>query len=485
MDKPKSFKRKFFRNIITLGGYNYSSKAIRFLSSAIVARLLMPEEYGIFGMVAVFANFIMVFDGAGIGADIVRSDYKRTYHKAMANLSFLIGLILFALMALLSYPIGLFYDNMTVVWPNLCLSLQFIFRGMSMAHNAILIKQMEFKYIGKVTFSANMGSIALTIIMAFLGFSYWSLIIPLVIAEFIKFYMFSRKTNLPFKIYPFSYTIAAYRKGKSILWNMIGFKGMNYWVKNLDKILIGKIYGEAPLGIYNRGNRFLDLLLTVISRLFGIVLYPSLKNLKDKRGSVHNEYLNILGVISLINFPAGLILILFPDTFVYILWGPNWMDVARFLPYFGLLAITQTMLSTIDSMFNLVNKEQYLFVTGAISSVVIAAAIALGAMESPITVIRYYTLSYIIVIIPFQLVYGFIRGLKYSLGSIIIFWGPKLLIYTGLLYSIWTDRKVISAVLLAIYLIHIIHYQRKDIGKFINYGVKKLFKKENNHTANK
>lgn len=476
MNKP-TFKRTFFKHLLTLGSYSYGSEIINFLSSAILARLLMPEEYGFVAMIAVFTNFAMIFAGAGLGSDIIRSDYRTTYHKGLFTLSFYIGLILFVLMSLLAYPIAIFYGNMKLIFPTIILSTQFVIRGMTMAHYALLMKYMRFSYIGKVTFHTTLMNIALMILMALLGFSYWSLIIPLLIMAFVRYIFYARATKLPLKLYSRAHIIAAYRKARTIIWSIIGFNIIDYWARNLDNLLAGKMYGEAALGIYNRGFRFLDLSLRLITRMFGTVLYPSLKKLEEEGGPVLKEYLNMLGIISLINFPAGLVLILFPRAFVLILWGTNWLEVVPFLPYFGLLILTQTVIATNDSMFKLFNKERILFYLGAASSAIVAIAIAIGAMQSLLSIAKFYAFAYLFIVIPLQLYVGFIRTLGYHVRLIVSFWLPKMLCFWAVLFGVWTHRYPVVVAGMIAYFLHLVYYQRKDLMQVIKLVIDRLFQK--------
>jgi PST family polysaccharide transporter len=439
---------------------------------------LVPEEYGTVAMVAVFTNFAGIFAGAGIGSDIVRSNYGMTYHKAMANLALQLSISIFIIMCILSYPIALFYDNMKLILPTILLSSQFIFKGLSMTHYALLMKKLKFKYLGKVTFYANIFSALMMIILAILGFSYWSLIIPLVFTEFIKYVYFSKKTNIKLKMYPLSYSYAAYRKAKTIMWNILGVGVINYWSRHLDKLLIGKNFDESSLGIYSRSSRFLDLSLKLISELFGAVLYPSLKNLEDNKGKIHDEYLNILGIISLLSFPIALVLILFPDTFVLILWGGNWTDVAKFLPYFGLMTLTLTLIQTTDVMYKLLRKENKLFIVTLISSIVMIMAVIAGSIISVMKVAQFLTLAYLAIIIPFHLIFGFIKAMNYSVKKICWFWCPKILLTNAALYTIWTNHYSWTAIIIIVYMTHLIYYQRNDIQKFLHYGIQKIKKKQ-------
>ena len=476
MQSNIEFKKGFYSNILKLGSYQYSSEVLSFLSSIILARLLLPKEYGIVAMISVVTNFAMIFAGAGIASEIIRNDYGFTFHKSMANLSLIIGLGLCLFTCMLAYPLALFYNNMNLVYPTLLISTQFIFRGMSLTPQALLQKELKFNYMGKLTFFSNLFTIVMMIVLALLDFSYWALIIPLPVTHFIKYIFLARKTGLPFRIYPWKYTVVAFRKAKSIIGNITGFKTINYWARNVDNILIGKIYGEASLGIYNRGYRFLNLSLKLITRLFDTVLYPSLKKLQDQGGPVRKEYLNILGIISLINFPVGLVLILFPQTFVRIMWGPNWMQVADLLPYFGLLVMSQTINSTAGSLFILFKKERVLLTVGTISAALMVGAIVWGSLYSMLHVIRYYALTYLALIVPITIVFGFIRACGYSLRSLLPFWLPKLILSLGILTSIWTDHYLVTCILMGTYLLHLLHFQRNEIMLFSQFTIRKVHK---------
>ncbi len=121
-------------------------------------------------------------------------------------------------------------------------------------------------------------------------------------------------------------------------------------------------------------------------------------------GNVNEEYSSILGVISIINFPIGAILILMPNTFVRILWGSNWMQVADFLPYFGILILLQTLLSTAGSIYFLLEKERTFMYVGMVSAILMVLAIIIGSLYSVLTIAIAYTLCFLVLIVPIPFV---------------------------------------------------------------------------------
>jgi len=471
-----SFKKSLFKNILTLGGYNYSSQAANFLASIVLSRLLLPEEYGYVALITVFTGFVTIFADAGLSFAIIRSDYGHTFHRAITNLSFYFGFLLFLIMLLLAYPIALFYNDMSLVLPTMIMALTFIAGAFRIAPMAIFTKELNFNYVGKVKLVANLVSIGLMIIMAFLGFSYWSLIIPQIVMNLVQYIMFEVKLKLGFRFYPWSYTVVAFRKTKSLITNLSGFNLVNYWARNADNLVIGKFYSSYDLGIYNRAYKMLQLALNVITGLFGTVLYPSLKKFKSTGGDINSEYMSILGVISIINFPIGAVLILIPDLFVRILWGENWLMVAELLPYFGILIMFQTMISTTGHVFILLEEERRFMILGVVSAILMVLAIVTGAFFSMMMVAIAYAFTYMVLIVPIFLYFGFYKIFGYTARQIIIFWIPKLALGVGLLICVFYGLQLYLYVILSLYLIHLVYNQRSELMKLKEIVGKKMKK---------
>jgi O-antigen/teichoic acid export membrane protein len=451
-----------------LAGYNYTTQIIEFLSTYVLSRLLLPEEYGFVALITVFTGFMAMFVDAGLSFAVIRSDYGKRYHKAISNLSFLIGVVLFFIMLALAYPITLFYENRELLVPTIILGSNFILKSVNVVPLAILTKELRFSQIGLVKLLGTILTISLMILLAYLGFSYWALIIPVMIQTVFNGIMYAVMSGFYFRFFPWIYSRLAIRTTRSLIVNITGFNLINYWARHADNLVIGKVYGAADLGIYNRAYKLLKTSMNLTTNLFGKVLFPSLKQLKSEGGDVKKEYESILGIISIITFPLGAFMILFAEPFVRFMWGENWMEVADFLPYFGLLILLQTLISTVGNIYIIYDKEKVLFRIGGISAIAMIAAILFGAVFSTLHVARFYALSYVLVTVPLNIVLGFVKTLKFSPGQVIRFWGPKIILFLGIFVSVWVDRYIITSSLLFLYLLHILVFQWKDVLKIVS-----------------
>jgi O-antigen/teichoic acid export membrane protein len=431
--ETNQFKKSFFKNLFVSAGYTYVSHGLTFLSSMVIARLLSPANYGLVGLITVFTGFIAVFVDSGISLAVIKSDYGYTYHKSLDTVALLMGFVLFVLTGFLAYPISLFYNNSQLFWPTLVLASTFIFKSLAIVRGAVLNKRLEFGYLGKVLLITNVSTIILTIILAWLNMQHWAIIIPQVFAGLITALLYENKLRFNYKYYSLKHARVAFKYTRRIIGSLIGFNIVNYWSRNTDNLIVGKSFGIANLGVYNRAYTLLTLPLALISGLFGTVLYPSLKKLKAEGGDVNGEYMFILKVIGLLVFPISAVLLLFPHLLVSILWGPHWSAVAPYLPYFGILIFTQPLLSTIGTFLVLQGKDRTLMYSGWITSAFIVSSIIYGASFSMMGMVQAYSLCFLIIVLPFNIIFVYYKKLDFDAKTLFKFWFPVL----SLSLAIW------------------------------------------------
>lgn len=462
-----SFKRTLIKNILVSGGYNYLSQAIGFLSSIIVSRLLTPESYGFVGIITIFTGFLSIFSDSGISLAVIRSNYRYTYYKSVDSLAMVVGVVLCVTTCLLSFPIALFFRNTELVLPMMVMSTTFIFKSMTLVRGAMIVKAMNFGLSGMITLKTMLFNVALTVVLAYMGAGYWALVIPQTLASFVTLFLQERKLKFGFHFYSWAHIRVSFRQTRKTIGNIMGFNVVNYWSRNADNLLVGRMYGAGDLGIYNRAYNMLTFPLALITGLIGTVLFPSLNKLKESAEAVKSEYLFILKLIGFISFPISFILLLFSDKLVYLLWGEKWMAVAQLLPYFGLLLLSQSLLSTLGNVLVLVKKEEVLRTTGWISAAVIVSSIAYGASISLLAIAQFYSLAFIALVLPFHLFYVYIRVLNFSRQSMLWFWGPNILFSIGIWFTCYFHLELLKIILLTAFFSVMLFNARTEIARIV------------------
>jgi O-antigen/teichoic acid export membrane protein len=460
-----SFKKTLLKNILVSGGYNYLAQAISFLSGIIVSRLLTPESFGFVGIIAILTGFLSIFSDSGISMAVIRTNYLYTYYKSVDTLSLLVGSTLCLITCLLSYPIALFFRNTALILPTIVMSLTFIIRSMTLVRGAMIVKKMKFGWSGLITLKTTIFTVLGTTLLAFLGAGYWALVIPQTFSGLVMLYLQERKLNFGFHFYSWPHISVAFHQTRKTIGNLMGFNVVNYWSRNADNLLVGRLYGTSDLGIYARAYNLLTFPLSLITGLIGTVMFPSLNKIKESGNAVRKEYLFILKLISFTSFPIAFVLLSFSDKLVFLLWGQAWMGVAVLLPYFGLLLLSQSLLSTVGNILVLMKKEEVLRISGWISAAVILSGIIYGATVSLLAIAQFYSLVFIAIVLPYHLFFVYIKVLKFSPGTMISFWGPNILFSLAIWFTCYFHLELVRIILLILFLIVMIFNARGEITK--------------------
>jgi O-antigen/teichoic acid export membrane protein len=470
-----SFKKSFFKNISTFASFSYISQGFEFFSTIILSRLLLPEEYGFVAIILVFAGFMQLFASVGINASIVRSDYGRTFHQHLHSLSIWIGVALMLIMMLLAWPIGFFFGNMALVLPAFLVSFRFLFESISYVPSAVLSKQLDFRTLGIAQLIGSAFQISVTIVLAFLGFSYWSLILPMIFSPIVMYAIIIRKTRMAFRLFGFRAALRVFKKIKSLMGYLSLSNLFTYWGGNADKVVIARSFSEIDLGLYNRAFRFILIATRLITTIFSKVLLPSLKKLVENNGDANKEYLDIIRIVTLFNMPIVLVLLLFPNTLVMILWGKDWIGVAQYLPYVGILLMMQSMFKTLQPVFLLYGKEKILTGLHMVNSLLRVAVVIAGSFFSIIHMVSFMILFEIFINLPMQVYFGFYKSFGFKPSVILKYWVPVGVTSFGLLASVYLDNMVLRALVIGIFNLQLLWDMRKTIGETLHLVRVKIF----------
>ena len=464
-----SFKKSFLKNVSAFATFSYISQGLTFLSTIILSRLLLPEEYGFVAIILVFTNFMQLFASVGLSAAIVRSDYGRTFLQHLHSLSIWIGLALALSMMIMAYPIASFFENNQLIIPTLLVSFRFIFESFIHVPSAYLSKHLKFHDLGIINLLQSFGQIIFTIILAYLGFSYWSLIIPMIFSPLIAYAYLKRKVKIPLKVYGWRATKMIFLKVRSLMGHLSLSHFFTYWSGNLDKVVVARLYSEADLGLYNRAFRFILIATNLIANIFSRVLFPSLKKLMEEKGDVKKEFLDLIRIINLFNMPIVLILLLFPNELVLLLWGNDWIGVADFLPYIAIILIFTSMFRTTSPVYLLYNSEKIYARVNIFGAVFRLIAIIIGGLISINHILMFIVLNNIFISLPMQAYFGFYKSFKYKTIDILKFWIPIMIIGFGLFLSIYFHNMALRLIALLIFNLLLLFSLRNTIWETLKH----------------
>lgn len=319
---------------ITLSLYGQGVKfALNLGSTAILARILKPSDFGLLAMVAGIIGFLDLFKDPGLGLALVQ---REKIDHSQINALFWIGLALSGILSILIVllaPLAVwFYGEPRLYWIMILSALPLVFSGLAAQQQALLRRRMRFGALAAIDLTSLTAGILTAVLMALQGAGYWSLLGLALVSSLVHFIM--------------SWVAGGWRPGwpshtvglRTLLTfggKITGFTGINYFTRNADNVIIGYSLGSSPLGIYSKAY---SLLLSPISQInvpVGTVMIPALSRLKNDPDRYQRYFLETLRGLALISMPLVFFLYIEAPSIILVLLGEKWLQAA---PVFRRLA---------------------------------------------------------------------------------------------------------------------------------------------------
>jgi teichuronic acid exporter len=371
-----SIKKSIGTGIFYTALAKYSNIVISIIVTAVLARLLTPPEYGIVAIVMVFITFFTYLADFGIGPALIQNkDLEKEDIESIFSVSIMIALTLSLLFYLSAGLISRFYANPELLNIARWLSLSVLIFTINVVPSALNKKELKFKQLGIISVVVQVVSGIIAIILALFGFSYYALIFRAIISGLFLFFgsYYLNPVKLAFHI-----------RWQSILkiWRFSTyqflFNFINYFARNTDNLLIGKFFGSAMLGYYDKAFSLMLMPVQNLTHVITPVLHPVLSDYQDRKDKIYNSFITLTRILTTIGFPLSVLLYFTGEEVIYLFYGSQW---TQSVPVFQVLAIIiglEILLSSTGSFFQSANRADLLFLSGVITSTLIVLGVIYG-----------------------------------------------------------------------------------------------------------
>jgi O-antigen/teichoic acid export membrane protein len=411
------------------------SQACKFLlnlgSTVVLARILMPEDFGLVAMVTAFIGFLSLFKDMGLPeATVQKENIQSGQINSLFWLNVAISVFLVGLTVALSPLIAWLYGDSRLLAITMGLGVGFLFDGLSAQHQALLRRQMRFGLIAGVTIASQVIGIGTAIYIAIVEKSYWALVVGPVTASFIGmlgFWIFcswkpgrlSFRADMRAMVRFGSYLTAS---------NMVVYAS-----RNVDDVLLGKFVGATELGFYSRAYR---LLMTPISELnypISAVVIPALSRLQDDPARYRAYFLRAMGTTVLFGIPSVFFSFVCADLVIAIVLGDKWLEAVPIFRVLAPAALFGTLSAAGAWVFIPLGRTDRRFKAVLGYGILVVASFVIGLRWGTMGVAAAYSISYCVLSFPF-LAYAF-HGTPLSLFDLsTVVWRPFLAsVFAGIL----------------------------------------------------
>lgn len=304
-------------------------QVVSFGISVVLARLLLPSDYGVIAICSMFLVLTGIFIGGGLGTALVQKKNADDIDFCTVFYSGLVLSIVVYLAVFFAAPyIAIFFKNEQITAVIRVLALSMPIGTLSGVQNAFVSKQMIFK---KFFYSSLIGTIASGAVglgMALTGFGVWALVdqnlVSTITNTLVLFCIIDWHPKLIF----------SYERFKQLFsfgWKMAVVNILTTFFYQLKGYVIGYKYSAAQLAYYNRGEGLPGILYNNINGTISDVLFPALSQLQDDKEALKRALSRAMRISSFFLIPALFGLAAISDKLVIIIFSEKWAPSIPFM----------------------------------------------------------------------------------------------------------------------------------------------------------
>lgn len=361
---------------------------LQFGSQIVLARLLLPGDFGLVAMAAPLLGFVQIFNDLGLTqATVQRDNIGQRDLSALFWVNVALSVLLAAAVCLAAPAVASFYGEPRLVPVAVCLAGLLVLSGLSAQHMALMTRQMRFTALAAIDLACLVAAVGVGVGAAWLGLGYWSLVLM-------------QAANSA-TIAALSWALSGWRPSRpggvrdaaSLLrfgGHVTGYNLLGYLESNLAGILIGALDGRHALGLYDRAQRLIYTPVWHLGAPVARVAVALLSRLRDSGPGYARAYARMLQGLLLATAPGFVCTAMVSETLVPALFGPAWSDAAPVVAWLAVAAAFAPFGMSASWLFVSQGRVRAQMAYGAAKAAVTVSALLVGLPWGVVGIARSY-----------------------------------------------------------------------------------------------
>ena len=335
----------------------FSKRFFMLLQTIILARLIKPEDFGLFGIVMVIYVALEFLTAIGIRPALIqRQDISKDHLDTAWTFLVLQWAVLAVFVFLLSKPISLFFNEPKVVNLIRVFSISVLLTGFTNIGTVYFDKEFRFKNIFLLEGGQTLAGVVFTISLAFMLRNVWALIIGSIVGKIVNLV-------LSFLLHEYRPSFTINRKilnelftyGKW-LWISTIF---NYFILYGDNIFVGKVLGTSALGFYRVAYSIGNFSTTAFANIIRRASFPAFSKLQREHEQLRRSYLKVTRALCFIVLPLNVGLFIFAPEFVKLVLGKVWLSIVPVIRCLTIFSVFNALILKSRALFNAMGTPRY------------------------------------------------------------------------------------------------------------------------------
>jgi len=359
MVAQKSLKNKALTGMAWNSVERFAGQGISFVIGIILARILMPADYGVIGMLMIFFAFADLFVGSGLSMALIqKTDRSDVDYSTIFHFNFIVALISYIILFFSAPMIANFFNVPQLTLLTRVLSLGIIINSLCIVQQTRLSINLDFKTQALISLFAVILSGSIGIYMAYNGFGVWALVVQMLTNSVVRaMALFGFNKWFP----NLTFSSASFKQLFGFSSKLLAAGFVATVVNNLYAILIGKIFAAKDLGFYTRAKQYPEVLSGTLSSVLSGVTFPILASLQNDRERMVSVYSRIMGMVVFFVIPTLTLFALLSDPFVRFLLTDKWLPVVPLMQWMCFARMITPISALNMSILNAIGRSDLFF----------------------------------------------------------------------------------------------------------------------------
>lgn len=370
------------------------------LKVSVLARLLDKTEFGLMALVVFVLSIMDLFMDMGLTSAILhKQKISEKEYSSLYWVNFVFSLFLYIIMFTGAPLLSEFYSEPKLLELFRIMGLSLIISALGRQFKTIEQKMLNFKLIAQVEISSSILSLIAAIILAYYDFGVYALVYSALLKYVITNTFFLISGSIKYGLF-FHFKFHETKPFLKIGLYQVGGQIINHFNRDLDVLIIGKFYGADTLGGYSLAKQLVFRPAMVINPVLTRVAAPVLAKFQTDITALKKKYLLLINLISSINVPIYLTIILFAPLIVKILYGSEFIDIVTLVRLLSCYMIFRAIGNPIGALVIATGKTNLEFYWGLFTLTVMPIAVIIGSQFSIEWVAFSITVTMILLLVP-------------------------------------------------------------------------------------
>lgn len=365
------------------------TQGAQLIVSIILARILLPEAYGVLSLVTVFVNLATVVVETGFGSSIIqKKDIQRQEIDIIFTFNLCISLLLCCALWLGAPLIASFYDkydHSLLTWVIRIYALILPIGSITSIQSAMIYRDMQFKKFFFVNILVIIGSSTVGIVMALLGAGVWALIFQQLSAKvFLLISLLFAVSWKPCFNLRFARAKSLFRFGGNILFNRL----LNMLYQQMSSLVIGKKYDSAALAYYSKGHTYPSLIATNTDYSLQKVMFSAYSKYQDDNARVRDLMRKTIRLSTFLLSPLMFGMLACSENFVRVVLTDKWLPCVPFMQVFCITCFLQPIGTTASQALNGIGRSDLTLKLG-MSTKIFGILVIIGMVQLSVLSIAF------------------------------------------------------------------------------------------------